>query len=394
MSKRPSCFISVGEHSGDLLAAELVLHLKKNIPELDIFGVTGNSLREAGVTSVGSIDELSVMGIVEVLKKLPALLAFEQRLLHEIDRRNVEVAILVDFPGFHFRLAEELHLRGIKVVQYVAPKLWAWGIGRAKKLKEYFDLVLGVLPFETEFFSSLGVNYKYIGSPHLDRIQQLNNSHVQFSFTDSDQVIACLPGSRLDEVNRMMPVIYKVATLLKDEDPRLNFVVPISSNLSINQVINCMRRVGIVHDLIELTNNGNGLWRYGNVYFVKGLSLELMSIAKMAVIASGTATLECALLGTPMVVLYAMDDMSYKIARKKVTISDYSLVNIVAQKKIVTEFIQHFTVFDVVKEVSRLMHNEDEYLAMKNEFFLLTKKLTNNAGFHAAAEIVELIGRA
>ena len=173
MKRGRECFISVGEHSGDLLASDLVLSLKDRFSKISFFGMTGDALQSAGVESIGSIDELSVMGFVEVLKKLPDLLALEKRILAAVDRRQPEFAILVDFPGFHFRLAEQLKLRGVKVIQYVAPKVWAWGEGRVAKLRKDFDLVLGIFPFEAGYFAEKGVNFRYIGSPHKDRMNKV-----------------------------------------------------------------------------------------------------------------------------------------------------------------------------------------------------------------------------
>jgi len=391
VNRRHSCFVSVGEFSGDLIASDMIQHLKSTVPMVEFFGITGAALDKAGVIRIGSIDELSVMGIVEVLKKLPDLLELENRVLAEVDRRKPKLAILVDFPGFHFRLAEQLKLRGIKVVQFVAPKLWAWGAHRAKALRDDFDLVLGILPFETDYFVPRGINYKYIGSPQVDRVGRVVVKASDVGFSESDRIIACLPGSRMNEVSRMLPVIYSVATVLDKKVPGLTYVIPIASNLKLSEVIDCLRDKGIEHDLVACSETGNTIYKYGNLNFVTGMSLEVMAISEAAIVTSGTATLECGLLGTPMVVVYSMNETTYDLAKSRVTISDFSLVNIVAEKKIVTEYIQHFEVTDISREMEEILTHGDKYGEMKREFELVANKLSGHAGQNASVEIAKLL---
>ena len=171
MLKEPSLkvYIGAGEPSGDLLGAELALEFKKKFgKKVDLVGTTGERMRSAGVSSIETIDQLNIMGFAEVLKNLSSLRFIEQRMLEKIIRHKPDLCILIDFPGLHFELAHKLKKNNIKCVQYVAPKVWAWGKRRVKKLRSDFDLVLGVLPFEKDFFLSHDVKYEYVGSPHLD----------------------------------------------------------------------------------------------------------------------------------------------------------------------------------------------------------------------------------
>lgn len=379
-----SCFISVGEYSGDLLAAELIESFQNHFDSVEAFGVTGKALRSLGVKSVGTIDDLSVMGVFEVIKKLPSILALEQSILREIDRRKPDVAILVDFPGFHFHLAEKLRKRGVKVVQYVAPKLWAWGEHRAYKLARDFDLVLGVFPFEEEFFSKYGVNIKYVGSPHLDRISKVSAHKKDFGFSEKTKVVACLPGSRIDEVKRMMPVMIKLQKSICTKDKSIQFLVPVSKNISFQNILDILMSSQVLKKTDEEL-------RIEGMTFVKGQSLDVMAVADAAVVTSGTATLECALLKTPMAVVYVMNDFSYQLAKKKVKIPWVSLVNILAKKEVVREYIQKFSIKEVSDDILSLTKETESRQKMEREFTKIIDSLDSGAAKKATLAIETLL---
>ncbi len=381
MTRATSCFISAGEFSGDLLAASLVESLKEIIPGVEFYGIAGDEMKKVGVKAIASISELSVMGFAEVAKKIGPLRMIEDRILSHIDRIKPNLAILVDFPGFHFRLAPQLKMRSIPVVQYVAPKLWAWGEGRAKRLRDDFDLVLGLFPFEVEFFTSRGVNYQYIGTPQLDRIQNVKGVKRDFLVEENQTLVAMLPGSRPNEIIRIMPSMKVVKDLIKEKRKDLTFFVPVAPNLDLHQVTSFLPG--------ELKQLGDGRFYKDDFYFIHGRSLELMAASDACLVASGTATLECALLETPMVVIYKLSPLTYKIAKRKVKIPWVGLVNILSQKEVAKEYIQEFAPKDVAEKLSDILFDQAIREKMISELKELKQSLKAGAERRAAKIIQE-----
>lgn len=346
-------------------------------------------MRAAGAIDLGSIDEFSVMGVVEIAKRLPALRMLETRLLHWIDRAEPSFAILIDNPGFHIRFAEQLRMRGIRVIQYVAPKLWAWGEGRIEAVRQNFDLVLGILPFEQDFFQSRGVNYAYVGSPLKDRIDKVILKRAALGIPDNRPLISCLPGSRPAEVRLNMRTIANVKDHIARLLPGAIFVVPVSPNQSIEEVaaIICGPNQTLQHHA-----PGEGLiavdsYSVGGIHFVQGMSLEIMAVSDAAIVASGTATLECALLGTPMVVIYSVNELTYQIARRVVKLPYVSLVNLMAGRRLVREFIQEFSAEDVALELLSLLQESPKRKQLLDQFQDIRDSLKGSAADNAATAI-------
>lgn len=370
-------FISAGEFSGDLLAADLVHSLKQEFPGDTLFGVTGPSMTSAGVISVATTEELSVMGVIEVARKAADIRMLEQRILAWIDRLQPKFAVLVDFPGFHFRIAEQLKLRQIPVFQYVAPKVWAWGRGRLPALKRDFTKVIGILPFEDQFFREHGVNYQYVGSPHWDRMSKIEMSAADLGMPEGNKVVAFLPGSRMGEISRILPEMVRIRRELIKRMPDAVCVIPLAASLKWNEVAQ------ILNDSGEVKKTHFGFEAAGFVW-LNGWSLELMKIARVAVVASGTATLECALAGTPMVVVYMMNDLSYAIARRMVSIRWASLVNLLMNEEVVKEHLQVIDPVVVADEVLELAQDSLVRRRMTAKFDELAAKLEPGAGLRAA----------
>jgi lipid-A-disaccharide synthase len=374
-------FISVGEYSGDLLGAELVLQLKKEFPKLDYFGVTGPALAQSRVTSIASIDELNVMGIVEVARKISDIREVERRVLAWIDRLEPRFAVLVDFPGFHFQLAEQLKLRGIPVFQYVAPKLWAWGRGRVEGLKRDFTKVLGVLPFEEDFFTSQGVRYEYVGSPHADRMSKIQVSARDLGLKNESPIIAFMPGSRKTEVDLIFPHMIDVRNRLKSILPEAQCVVPIADSLSWSDFSGFFGCEAKPH------GDEHKMFFAHDFWWMSGGSLELMKVSTAALVASGTATLECALAETPMVVIYVMNDMSYAIAKRMVSLKWVSLVNLLMNRSVVSEHIQDINTAKIAEELVELTQESPRRRVMKEHLRELTLSLKPQAAANAAKSI-------
>lgn len=387
MIRAETYFISVGEQSGDLLAADLVRELSHLIPSFQAKGIVGAEMVNAGVKPLARMEDINTMGFSDVLARLPQLRMFESRLLAQLDEHPPAFAVLVDFPGFHLRLAEQLRLRGIPVIQYVAPKVWAWGGSRVAKLKKDFSMVLGILPFEEEFFLKAAVPYVYCGSPHLDRVAVVNATKADLSLSDDAPTFAFLPGSRVEELRLIMPRLLRIWKSLKEAIPSAVAIMPLATSLNIEELKSVLRMSGWPHP-VKATDYG---WQSGAWRFYNGSSLAVMKAADAAVVASGTATLECALLGTPMTVVYQMSALSFAIAMKVLKLPYVSLVNLVAQKRVVEEYIQDFSEQEVAAELARLSVEGDGRDAMMRSFDQMRSNLKGNCAQRAAHEIVALM---
>ncbi len=350
-----SFFISVGEPSGDLLASELLVHVQKELPGYQAFGIGGPKLSTIdNYEVIADISELAVMGFAEVIRHLSHLKRLEDYLLAEIDRRQPEFAILVDYPGFNLRLAEFLRARKIKVIQYVAPQLWAWGEKRTEKLRRLTDLVLGIMPFEKNFFIQRQVNYRYVGTPQVDRSQDARQDRIAFQLDDRP-CIGFFPGSRKGEISRMLPLVMEIIEELGTRFTDLQFAVSMSPAVP-PQIFQPVLTQTIPDDL----SAQGGVLRGKSISLVRGRSLDLMKSVDAALVTSGTATLECGLVKTPLCVAYRMNPLSYKLAKHLVKIKYISLVNLVADEEVIREFIQNFTASDLANELYRLS-NPGEY---------------------------------
>ena len=338
MKKDLQFFVSAGEYSGDLLGAKLALDIKQAFPRAGLSGVCGSAMTDAGVKPLLHISELNVMGFAEVLANIARLRMLERSLLEQLDRNPPDIAILIDFPGLHFRLAEQLKMRGVKVVQFVAPKLWAWGEHRTEKLRNDFDAVMGIFSFEEDFFRSRGVNYHYVGCPHLERVHSVRVTKAALGLDESRRVVSFLPGSRVAEVKHILPVLLRICKLMKEKE-EVDCVIPLCDGIDIDAMFS--------PSMAEDVRN--------HFRIMPGMSLELMSVADACVVASGTATLECALVGTPLAVVYVMSDMTYEVAKKVVKTNHVSLVNLIMQRTVVSEHIQHFSAQTVADEIIQLM---------------------------------------
>ena len=377
-----SYLISAGEFSGDLLAAELVHALRDVMPDYTPYGIAGETMERAGVQSLATVSELSVMGIVDVARRINDIRMIESRILAWVDRHKPEFAVCVDFPGFHFRLAEQLHLRDIPVYQYVAPKVWAWGRERVGQLRDHFKAVFGVLPFEEEFFLQHGVRYSYVGSPHYDRVNKINLIPGDLGLPTERPIIAFLPGSRMSELRRILPIMVEIRRELLKLNPNLMCVIPIASGLKWDDVAE------IIGDDSVRKKVGFG-WDYAGFRWIEGASIELMKVARSAVVASGTATLECAIAGTPMVVVYAMSEINYAIAKRAISVPWISLVNLLMNANVVQEHVQHIDPRKVAAEVYDLSQDSLARKQTLTQLDALVRRLESGAAQKTADLILQ-----
>jgi lipid-A-disaccharide synthase len=318
-------FLSSGEASGDLYASELLREMQKRAPEVSAFGLGGDRSRAAGAELVVGLDEISVIGLVEVARKIPALHRAMGRLEAEARSRRPAAAVLVDFSGFHLRLAGRLKKLGIPIVYYVSPQVWAWRRGRVRKIRELVDEMLVILPFEEAFYREEGVRVRYVGHPLVDLVRSKldRESFCRGLGLEAERPIALfLPGSRLREIELHVPVLREVVERLVGLRPELQLLVSRAPTIAPEELD---RALGAARERVRIVEDG--------IY-------DALKHSAAAVVASGTATVEAALSETPMVVVYRLGRASYALGRPFVRVPHYSMVNLIAGRSLVPELIQ------------------------------------------------------
>jgi lipid-A-disaccharide synthase len=328
-----SLLIVAGEVSGDLHAGNMLAELGEMDPGVEAFGVGGERLAAHGLECIATTDELAHMGLVEVLRELPRIRRIMQRLVDEAERRRPSLAVLVDSPDFNLRLAVRLRKLGIPVVLYVSPQLWAWRRGRVKTVRRLAREVLCLLPFEVPFYREHGVAARYVGHPLVDDVAL--DGLLDHRVERTPRSVALLPGSRAMEVRQLLPTMIRTARALDD---RLAAAVLIEAP-----------GVGeIVDEVLSDAGGGTSIRR------VSGRDRRrALASCSLAWTASGTATLECALLGVPMVVGYRLQPVSYAIARLLVRVPHVALANLIAEQRVAPELIQHDWSVDRLATVTR-----------------------------------------
>lgn len=315
--------VSAGEASGDRYAAELVAELKQRLPNAQFFGCAGPKLREQGVEAVVRSEDLAVVGLFEVVRHIPRIWGEFRRLTAEAERRRPQLALLTDAPDFNLRLAKKLHQRRVPVAYYVAPQVWAWRKRRIRLLQRLVDQLLCIFPFEQAYFEQRGVRAAYVGHP-LSSAPGVRGSREEFcrrhGLDPALPLVALLPGSRQGEAGRNLPPALDAIDLLRARR-ELNVVLPASNTTG--------------KSFFEQRVGGRP------VHIVENETRDALAHADAAFVASGTATVEAALLGAPMVVFYRVSAASYRLGRMLVDVPFYSMVNLLADKAIVPELIQH-----------------------------------------------------
>ncbi len=374
----PSILVSAGEASGDYYAAELVRELRRRWPEREFFGCAGPHLREAGVEPVVRSEDLSVVGIIEVVGHLPRIWLRYRRLIAEAARRKPDLAILTDSPDFHFRVARKLKALGIPVVYLIAPQVWAWRKGRVKTMRRVIDQLLCIFPFEETFFRQHKVRVSYIGHPLAARVRP-SMSRAEFfqkhNLDESRPLITVLPGSRRSEALRHIPELVRAAEILSRHRP-LNFILPASPTCGAA--------------FFEGPLAGSPICP------IEGEAWDAMAHCDVALAASGTVTVEAALLGAPMVTYYRVTDFSWMLGQWLVDVPFYSMVNLIAEKRVVPELMQNeMTGERLAYEAALLLDNAAERWKMKKELERVSSLLAGTSGagkrdpILKAADVVE-----
>lgn len=319
--------IVAGEPSGDELGAELIRALRTARPDVVCFGMAGPAMLASGCEPYAHIDELSVMGLVEVLRSYPRLVRLRATLLERLSAAAPDVFVGIDVPDFNLGLARRLKARGVPTVHYVCPQVWAWRRGRAATLHRSVDRLLALLPFEPAFFASHGVDTRFVGHPLADSLPLLPDragARKALAVDPAKTLVALLPGSRNQELERLLATFIDSARLLYQRRPQTHFLLCLARPA---QLAGATRQLTVQAPELPCT-------------VVQGLARQVLTAADVALVASGTATLEALLCGTPMVVGYRLSALSYPIIRAMVKIPHVALPNILAGRALVPELIQ------------------------------------------------------
>src|SRR5579859_1223270 len=363
--------ISAGEASGDMYAARLATALQKRM-DVALFGMGGPQMRAAGVDVIADYKEVSVVGITEILSHLPSLIRAMRRLLAEAQRRKPPFAILTDFPGFHLRLARKLRPLGVRNIYYICPQFWAWRPWRVRVVRRRFAQALCIFPFEEEFFGGAGVPTKFIGHPLVGAVQATETREEfcrQQNLDPAVPIVAILPGSRRAELAQHLPVIREACGLIQAER-QTQFVIAAAA-----------------HSEVEELQAG---WQAaGRVTVVEGQTYNALAAADAAIVSSGTATIEAALLDVPMVVVYRVTPLTALLAKPLVRTKHFSMVNLIAERRVVPELIQKdFTADRVAREVLNLLCDPQAGEELRHGLAEVRKRLGPPGAVERAAEAI------
>jgi lipid-A-disaccharide synthase len=348
-----------GEASGDLHGAGVVRELKRRFSDVDIYGIGGDKMKTAGMQLIFHVRELAFMGFVEVLKQLPMLRAVQKTLEILLRGRKPDVVVLIDYPGFNIRFARVAQSYGVKIVYYISPQVWAWHKSRVKKMKGLIDKMLVVFPFEVDMYNSEGIDVEFVGHPLLEVLtepQDRKSFCMRYGLDAEKPIVGLMPGSRRQELERIFPAMLGASRILQK-----NFgaqpVVALAPTIDLDYV------QSFLHDDFPIS-------------LVRFATYDVMGNSDVALVTSGTATLETACFKTPMVVVYKTSFLTYIIGRLLVKVSNIGLVNIVAGKRIVPELIQSRATPDrMAREAAKILHDGQLRQKMVQELGIIRERL-------------------
>ncbi len=343
--------VVTGEDSGDAHAAELVKALKSEWSGMatEFFGATGRRLRAEGVRSVVRSDDFGIVGVPEVLRAAPMFLRVLKRLTDVAVGEEPDLAILVDFPEFNLKLAKRLKKKGVRVVYYISPQLWAWRSYRFRAIRDYVDLMITILPFENKWYASRGVSHTvYVGHPLAGKVESgttRSDFREKHGYAAETPVIALLPGSRAKEIERNFPLMLKAAGQVKKRRPEARFAVVLAKSKNKKEIERFTEKAP------EAVRNAIKVFE-SDFY-------DVLNASDAAAVTSGTATLETALVGTPQVIVYRTSALNYFLLRPLVNIEQFGLANLIAGRQVFREFLQNdFTAESLSDELIRLLEPE------------------------------------
>ena len=370
--KTARIMIVTGEASGDLHGAHLVHALKKQLPSAEISGVGGAHLQQEGITLLSSSDELAVVGIVEVIKKIKTVWRVYKRLSHYLKEQRPDLLILVDYPEFNLRLARVAKKLGIPIVYYISPQVWAWRSGRVKLIRRLVRKMIVIFPFEREFYQQHGVDVEWVGHPLTESVKATLNKEEfcrRHGLDSAKPILGLLPGSRESEIERLLPVMRDAAERLHAKDPSIQFVLPLASSLENSPLMKDQMPAFI--------------------RLIRQQTYDTIHAADLIVTASGTVTVETAILETPMIISYIVSPFTYWLGRKFIKVPFIGMVNLIAGKEVAKELIQEMVTPErITEEVLRLLQDREQLAQIESELRVVHQQLGEPGAAERAAKAI------
>jgi lipid-A-disaccharide synthase len=372
--------IIAGEASADLHGSNLVKAMKRMDPGIAFWGIGGERMRQAGVRILIAASDMAVMGLTEVLPRLRTIARAATILKTVLREKRPDLLILIDYPEFNIHLARTANKKKVPVLYYISPQVWAWRRGRVGKIARRVDRMASILPFEKSFYSRTDLKVDYVGHPIMDTFPEGAESNPvarDFILGRDDPVVAIVPGSRKEEIRNLLPVMVRSAERLKKRYPRIRYLLPLAPTVTPELVNSFLRPTGLEIGIVQ-----------GTIY-------DALSHAHLALVTSGTATLETAISGVPMVIAYKGSRISYWIAKKLVRVPYISLVNLVAGERVATELIQDdATPEQLTREAILLLEDRTARTRMLAQLDRIRNRLGQGGASNRTAEIaLEMVGR-
>lgn len=365
---------SAGETSGDMHGANLARAVKKLAPDTQLFGFGGPQMEKAGVVLCKNMLDYSVMGFWEVLVNLRKMFKLRDFLVEEMKRQKPDLLVLIDYPDFNWRLAGEAKKLGIPVFSYIPPSAWAWRKGRAKKVAQMADKIVAIFPFETKVYEEAGADISFVGNPLLDNVKPSMTKEQAYAFfgvNPGDDNILLLPGSRKQEIAKMLEPMLSAGKIIKRQRQRAKFFLPVAPGIDAGQIEQKIKDAGL------------------DVQLCREKTYDLMNCCDFAIATSGTVTLEAALMGLPSVVLYKMSSFTYRIAKLFIKVKFFSLPNILADEKILPELLQDEVNGEkIAAEATRLLKDTDSATEVKRKLAGIKPKLGLPGVAERTAELI------
>ena len=376
--KKPKIYIVAGEPSGDILGDQLIKSLQTKFDSPIFNGVGGEKMQSNNFRSLFDMSHISIFGIFPVIKKLFFLLRKINDVVNDIVQIKPDIIILIDSPDFNHRVAKKVkrYLPDIPIICYVAPTVWAWRHGRAKKMSKYFNYLLSVIPFEVNFFEKYGLKTTYVGHPFIEKVKKIDDKNFsnQLDLLNGDKTIIFLPGSRRSEIERHSPIMSQAIEYLRSQDLKINILIA-TGHKQLNQIREYFPDIKVITDDNE--------------------KYSLFKIADFACAASGTVTLELGLTETPTIVIYKMDKFTWFFISRMVKVKFVSLVNLILGRESSKELLQdNYTKENLIDEINKLLLDTEiqkKQIEDLREFKLIMKKNINNPSENASNIIKNIL---
>ncbi len=367
--------IVAGEASGDLYGGELIREVKAIRPDVNFFGVGGSRMREAGLAALVRSEDITVVGLFEVIRHLSTIRRALGTVTESISSMRPDLVLLIDFPDFNFRVADAAKKAAVPICYYISPQVWAWRRGRVKTLARLVDKMVVIFPFEVDIYKEAGVDVEFLGHPLMDVVTNAEKGLVVGK--KKGRAVALLPGSRKSEIERHMPAILGAARIIKEKIGEVSFTIPLAQTLSAEDIEPYLKKSDVP------------------ITVRQGAFHQVLKDSDAAVVSSGTATVETALIGTPMVVIYRLSEPTYRLARLLVDVPFIAMVNLISGRKVVPELIQHDASPErIAAEVITILTDDAVRRRMKEDLADVRRKIGEpGASRRVALKVVEMLGR-